>query len=1106
MNEEQKRAVDTIDGPVLVVAGPGSGKTELLALRVARILQETDTPPSGILCLTFTDSAALNMQKRLAGLIGAEAYKVHISTFHAFGKEIINRYPDYFYKGVTYKALDELMALEILEQVLDSLPHDNPLASYSDDHGYAFLKDIRGRIGDLKKGGLGPDEFEKIVNANEAWLKEASKILDDFLQNHTFRGKQIISAFPAFIEELKAIPGDGQILSGYQSIKEVLMEGLELAYGEALEINKTNPLTSWKGKVAEKNGTGRWIFKALADSKKTLALAEIYRKYQEELQKQGYFDFDDMIMDVCAAVEKRADLKFNLQEQYQYVLVDEFQDSNGVQMRLLMQLLDAEVNEGRPNVLAVGDDDQAIYKFQGAKLDNIMGFTERFRDPAKIVLTKNYRSTQPVLNLLRKVILQGEDRLENRMEDIVKELEAANKQMEAGEITEKTFQTEFVEFSWITEDVQRRLKAGEDAREIAIIGRQHKSLEEIARYLDYRAVPIAYERKKNIFGQKHIMELITMLRFIDSLNKSGQAEADDLLPEILAYEFFGISRMTIWKISLAAYGNKGHGSQKFWLEVMMEHEDEKIRRIAEFLVVAAGFATEWTGEEMIDRLTGVKAMTLEDGSEYVCPYKEFYFGKDVFEGARHQFMDHLKALQAFVARVRDFRGGMETLKVAQLIEFVESHERKQLNLFYETAFNNSESAVQVMTAHRAKGLEFETVYVIGCNEEVWFSKGRGDNLKFPPNVPLSAEADDADDKLRLFYVSLSRAKRNLCLCHHKYKDDGKELRRLRFLVNKDVEANLQQEVVESTEERAREFYEMKFNPVKHEHHDDRENALLKKLLENYQLSATHLNNFLDISNAGPQFFLEKNLLRFPQKQSVSLAFGNAVHESMEKFHREFAEKAVLPSLDYLLKTFELLLGWKRLTAKDFKKTLERGRKVLQVYYEQRKDSFDKGDWIELNFKGQNVIVDGARLTGKLDKVKVLGGAEAAGGVKELQVFDLKTGKNLKRWDSSLKARKYKDQLIFYKLLIENSRDYSKYCVNEGVIEFVEPNSEGEIVLLPHYISEADVAEMKKLVKVIYGKIMNLDFPDVSAYPLDGEGKVTKDGVKLFRADLVAGLV
>ena len=140
LNDEQKRAVDTIDGPVMVVAGPGTGKTELLSVRVANILQKTDTLPENILCLTFTENAALNMRERLLALIGPSSYSVRIATFHAFCNSVIKDHPEYFLKStVESEAIDDITQIEIIRSLIDKLPSESPLKNLN--FTYFYQKD-----------------------------------------------------------------------------------------------------------------------------------------------------------------------------------------------------------------------------------------------------------------------------------------------------------------------------------------------------------------------------------------------------------------------------------------------------------------------------------------------------------------------------------------------------------------------------------------------------------------------------------------------------------------------------------------------------------------------------------------------------------------------------------------------------------------------------------------------------------------------------------------------------------------------------------------------------------------------------------------------------
>src|SRR6056297_1759490 len=143
LNKEQKRAVDKIDGPLMVVAGPGSGKTELLSVRAANVLKKKDVPARSLLCLTFTDSAALNMRERLVEMVGEEGYKVPTFTFHSFCKEIIDNNPEYFYKGADFDLADEITKTEILEDIIENMDYSDPLNSKHPKIGYIYLKPFK---------------------------------------------------------------------------------------------------------------------------------------------------------------------------------------------------------------------------------------------------------------------------------------------------------------------------------------------------------------------------------------------------------------------------------------------------------------------------------------------------------------------------------------------------------------------------------------------------------------------------------------------------------------------------------------------------------------------------------------------------------------------------------------------------------------------------------------------------------------------------------------------------------------------------------------------------------------------------------------------------
>lgn len=1093
LNERQKQAVDAIDGPVMVIAGPGSGKTELLGLRIANILRLTDADPEDILCLTFTEAAAKNMRERLAGLIGKDAYKVAIHTFHSFGSEIINRHPECFYEGAIYAPIDEITKTEIIEDIIKNLKWNSRLKSYHPEQGYTYLRDVIARIDDIKKGGLSPEEFELLILENKNFEDEANKLISKvFAARISFN---MLADLEQLAADLAAIPiaRRASPLSDYHPLKAVLLDDLGQAVSKAEETeekkSKTKPITKWKKNYLKKNAAGKWLLGSSFHSKELLDLAKIYGEYQDRIHREGFYDFADMILDTVQELEKNPELRYELQEKYLYTLVDEFQDTSGAQMRLLDAVLNTEVNEGRPNVLAVGDDDQSIYKFQGASLQNFSEFLGKYREVKKIVLTHNYRSTQEILNYSKSVIERADDRLVKKDGSIVKDLIAARMKSGGGDIAQREFLTKIEEYIFIAEEI-KRLRAEDSGREIAVIARKHGDLEELAVLFNYYALPVAYERNKNILQEKHIREIATLARFVNSLDSKGAEEADEYLPDILAFPFWELDRIDIWKIATESHRHW----DKNWLEVMLEYGGRP-KLIAEFLIALGAEAKRRTMEEILDFITGTDKI---DGVEYVSGFKEYYFSKEKFNEDRLAYLEYLFDLQTLFGKLREYRS-RETLYLKDLVDFLDLHETHKLSIYKSHRLSKGKDAVSLLTAHKAKGLEFDAVFIVNCNENAWMKDRNGGKLSLPKNIPLSAEKDDVDDKIRLFFVAVTRAKCKLYLTNY-CADEGERRNydRLRFLdpdiATSEIEA-ITTENIRSAEEIITFKEEIRHYGVK----NIDEEELLKSLLEDYRLSVTHLNNFLNVTKGGPANFLESNLLHFPGAKSPASSYGTAIHESFREFYKRFKEKGRPPELSELQNIFEEKLGFQGLNKKDFAEKAEKGKDELESYYQKNANAFDAKDLAETDFKSEGVVVGECPVTGKIDRI-----AWEDEKAKICKVYDYKTGKPFGSWAPGddylkIKAYEYKNQLIFYKILIENSRSFHLCEVSGGGIDFISA-LDGEPFCLDLEIKSEDVARLRGLIEIIFGKIMRLDFPNIEKYPQNFKG------VQEFEEDLLSGKI
>ena len=1097
LNKQQRQAVETIDGPVMVIAGPGSGKTELLSLRVANILRLTDTAPKNILCLTFTDAAAFNMRQRLAGLIGRAAYRVAIHTFHSFGVEIINRYPEQFYGGASFLPADDITQTEILEEIFNGLDHDNPLRSKHNGQ-FVYLPKVKKAIEHLKKAGLSPAEFKIILAENKRAAVCAESIIQKTFGDRV--SKKMIPDAERAAEEIKRCPLTP--LPGlFKPFTQALADSLAEALNISEETNSTAPLSEWKKDWTAKNDDGAIHLADNLNMEKIEALAGLYEKYGVRMREEEYYDYNDMILDAIAILKRNTGIRLDLEEQYQYILVDEFQDTNDAQMRLLRLLTSHPIHEGRPNIMAVGDDDQAIYKFQGAEISNIIDFGKIYREPAVVVLSENYRSAQEILDAARHIIKKGAGRLENILPDVKKELVAANRDIKDGAIRSKEFPSREIEYQWIVKEAKSLTQKGLPAREIAIIAREHKELETLAPYFHAAKIPIAYERSQNALEEPLVIQLIAMARFVNSVI-AKEEDADEFLPEILSYPFWEIKRSLVWEISIKARAKK-----KPWIKIMLE-SDGRFREIAEFFLNLGAKANHRTAEEVLHELIGGPQLILpgddNDGKtaalhNMFSPFRSYYFSGERFAGQRAEYLRFLSSLQAFTGTLREYHRGRPVL-TADMLAFVDTHIKNNLAINNLNPFVNAEDAVQLMTAHKAKGLEFEAVFVINCQESIWGDTTRGHgNLQLPMNLPISPAGDNPDDRLRLFYVAITRAKRLLYLVSYKTDQKGKESARLGFIAPEELAPKqFRPEFVgiESTGKNAEELLAEQWDARHIGPFVPDEKALLKPLLENYQLSVTHLQNFLNVADAGPLAFFEKNLLMFPEPKTASGALGSAIHSAIHQAYKYLRNEEKLPSAEEVLSWFEGSLKDQRLNQTDFNLMLKRGQKALEIFYARKKDGFSSQDKIEFGFKSQGAVVNNAHLTGKIDRMIISG--------SEIIVSDFKTGKPIQSWEPAdtyekIKAWKYRAQLVFYKLLIENSRDFGgKYMVKRGVIEFIEPHRE-RIIDLGAEIKKEETERMEKLINIVYKKIMALDFPNTSSYSKDIKG------ILAFEEDLLKNI-
>lgn len=1096
LNAAQKQAVDAIDGPVLVVAGPGTGKTQLLSARVAQILRKTDTLPQNILCLTFTESGAQNMRDRLTRFIGRDAYDVAIGTYHAFGGDLIRRYPEYFTETRLERPVDELGKRQILTDIVDNLSYRSPLKQLRHHMG-----DLMGTISEVKRGLLTPESLRQIAKANVEVITKASPVIAETLEPYIKRlPSKLDVSEPLFgniygtLEELaeSAVPHPP-----FENLANLAKDQLADALNEAAALGKTTPLTKWKNNWLIKNADNQYVLGGTLEAARMNELANVLEAYTKTLDERGLYDFDDMILRAIAVLEKNDELKYTLQERYQYLLLDEFQDTNKAQLRLVELLTDNPANEGRPNVLAVGDDDQAIYAFQGAQYSNMLDYMALFQGVTIVNLSENYRSTAEVLETAKNVSAQITDSLANAEEELQKGLLAVNTKLPQTKLERTEYQSDVAERAGVAEAIAKLIEDGVNPSEIAVLAPKHKYMEPLVPYLQAHGVPIRYERRENILEAAIIRQLLTMSKLVLALHARRQALADSLWPEVLSYDFWRFPISSIWQLSWQATDQR-----KPWSELLLQSDTFRPAALL-FLTLAGQVETE-TLETMLDRLIGTEEVETHEADipQTRSPLRSQLLEDGASDAELYQTVTELTVLRARLREHQLQRGS--TLGLADLLAFVAEYEAADEQMVNTSPYSEAAEAVQLMTVFKAKGLEFEHVFIVNCHDDVWGSSSRGNSnkLTLPANLaPIRHAGATEDERLRIFFVALTRAKYGLHLTSHRATYAGKTPPRLKYLdeveqadgtiAARALPTNMRTVRTDTTGSPTLEALEQNWQS-KHLRLDTPLRELLAERLQRYRLSATHLTSFIDLEYAGPQSFLLNTLLRFPTAPSVDIAFGNATHATLEWLQQQVNEHGNLPLLQATTAYFDAQLEREPLTAEQLAVQQARGASALEAYLADPQTRFEPGDKPEHNFRDEGVVLPGdVLLGGKIDLLEI--DHEA----KTIRVIDYKTGS---LGNNPSKQHRYELQLYCYKILLEDSHSYRDFRVEQGCLVFVEPDSDGNIARHTVTFKPEEVARVKKLLQAMWRQVQALNLPNISAY-----GTTLKD-IKQFEQDLIDGVL
>ena len=1071
LNAKQKEAVEYLDGPLLVLAGPGTGKTQLLSEKVAYILKNTDTNPENILCLTFTETGASNMRERLKSIIGKDGLKVNIGTYHAFGTDILTQYKNYAedYDRRLDSAIDEVMQFKIVRDIQNKLPGRDILRGDN-------VKDIISVISSAKSAGLSADDLTKIAEQNLEDSKVLSEAISPLLKNIVPRAfkESYENAYRPIYEILINYADAQPILPGVERSIAGLARDLKTAIVEAESAEKIKPLSSWKDKYFEKDEKGNYRLKDRVANKKLLSIAKVMGEYDTHLRDNGLYDFDDMIQEAVRILKTDNGFKLTLQERYQFIMLDEFQDTNPSQFAIIKQLTDYE----KPMIMAVGDDDQAIYEFQGALSTNLTDFQAHYGANV-IPLVENYRSTQEILDFSRKIISQAPDRFAD------KELIAHKPAPENTQIFRHEFLSSDMEYDFIARKIHQLIKAGVKQSNIAIISYKTKYFMPLLSYLKARSeIKIAYEKRDNLFEDEVIHEILTLARFLYEIKNNLSGNTSIL--EILAYPFFKLPMLEVIKVT-----SEARKDRKAIFGRLSASENAEIKQVAEWLanLVAKSFTEPL--EIMLDYIIGATEL-----DSYRSPLLAYYTKDD--EYGTFNLYENLASLRGKLRK----HFGERSLKLDDLIDMIDDYEAAEMTLNKTSPYKDADEAVQILTAHKAKGLEFEYVFIISADHVAW-GKGKGNNnlLSLPKNLTQIRHTGTTDsEKLRILYVALTRAKDSIIITNSLHDFNGKSPERLEYLEEYEEDGTvvsplIPAQKVETHYEESAPFASEKnlktwLTPYIASDPDMR--AIYKARVEKWRMSASSLTSFIDIVYAGPVEFFKSYILQAPREsETEALAFGDLVHKVFEKVTNSGISDE--EAIEFFLKELEK----KELSSEVVAKIRERGPEDLMVALREFGAILRQGK-AEVDFAPEKLSIDGVPVTGKIDHIIV------NEETKTIEIYDYKTGGYHKeKWQSHATLYKYMLQLEFYKLLLNNSPTYRKYKVERAHILFVVPDKDGEVYDKVYEFNKDDESEILGLIKTVYNLVVSLEFLDDEEVFLSLDNSLGIKDIKRFIALLLA---
>lgn len=1031
-NSRQQQAIDTLDGPVMLLAGPGTGKTFTLTRRIKKILEEKDVEPNQILCLTFSNTATANMKSRIIDLLGTKGAEVNVSTYHSFCNNVIAEYPSKFEFFDDVRLVDDMTCITVIKESIDELHQQKPIEFLIDKEAlnrYAYVKAINTNINLVKQHQTTEAEFYELLSSHSKFGGAIE------IENEKIRGYE---------EKIAALRADDK---DYQK-----------------KLEKT------KGYI---ESAKRRIEAAELKISKAKEFYEIYKIYVKKLHDYGLIDFSDMINLVVDALKNDTELLEDVAGNFEYILVDEYQDTSAIENELIFTIAKGANTR---KIFVVGDDDQIIFPFKGARCDNLKRFVERYEDAEVICLVENNRSSSDILKLAETVIDDDLSRLTKDpvfiKKNIEKKLVAKNKDVKDknGMIRYSVYESPLQEQSEIADEIKRLIEIEHvKPSEIAILAKKHDVLAGFAQMLRAKGIDFQVERMQDVSS---IPSFIVTYFYLKALLNSVQYE--DKLFGLITNEPFLISDRDYFKILELKRLSSSNETFYEIIEKNLETEFQNSNKVKEFYAVFNELRKLKTSVPLVKFLHMVISKTgilesfakSEDESKY----------------------ENIAALKRLIDEAESYVGLHNTATLQAFVEHIDDYFNQKIPMTIEKNLYESNS-VKLLTYFSSKGLEFEYVFMPNLISGDWESSGgRGggkNSLQIPVEPSKFIEDDEKENKkstsLKILFVGITRSKFGLYLSYPAMNEKFVLLNMTSYI-----------------REKLSSIKDPKLEPVNYKlDRDIYIKELTAKLLYNdtaevkkelryrcnsctANVSASALNDY----STCPLMYYYKRILKVPVSYETTPkgSFGSAVHNTVQEMVEQSRKNGKYLSRESVWEIFETKL--KKIAFEDDEQRenfLARGEKALRLCYDKLTSiplEEVVATELPLNYSFKDENGREYKINGTIDRITFETLKED--NKKHYCIYDFKTGKNKKDYVSE--GGKYYDQLAFYKLLFEKNLEASNAPdkkVDKLFLLFPTELEEDkdEITSVEVSIDDAENYVKQKVVDYVK-KVNNFEFPPI----------------------------